>query len=218
MRVFVHTANLGGFDAVRTPVRQVDVEITYRIFTDTEFPPRPRAMTRRLQARIPKMFGWDLEPGYDAYFWHDASLQLSKPDSVAWFLDQMNGHDIVVFAHPVRKSAKEEADFLRVKLAKGSKYICSRYEGEDLDGQMKAINHGWFSDDKLYASGAFIYRPTIRMQAAMRLWWEHTSRFHCIDQLAFPYVLDACRTTVKVLDQDIYHASHLLWTRQHRHG
>lgn len=218
MRVCVHTANLGGFDSVTPPVAQLGVEMIYRVFTDAEFPPRTRSMSRRLQARIPKMYGWDLEPGYDIYFWHDASLALSRADSVQWFLEQLDGHDIVVFKHPWRHSAQEEAEFLRMKLAKGSKYICIRYEGEDLDGQMRAINDGRYVDDKLYASGAFIYRPTLWMQAAMRLWWEHTSRFHSIDQLAFPYALDTCRATVKVLDEDIYHASHLAWARARGHG
>jgi hypothetical protein len=218
MRVCVHTANLGGFDEILPPVAQLGVEMTYRIFTDADFPPRPKAMSRRLQARIPKIYGWDLEPGFDAYFWHDASLQLSRPDSVAWFLEQLDGADMVVFRHPWRNTAEEEAAFLRMKTAKGSNYILSRYEGEDLDGQMRAINDGRFVDDRFYASGAFIYRPTLWVQAAMRMWWEHTSRFHCIDQLAMPYVLETNRVNVRVIDEDIYHASHLAWTRRHRHG
>ena len=218
MRVCVHTANLGGFDTVQPPVAQLGVEMTYRIFTDADFPPRPKAMSRRLQARIPKMYGWDLEPGYDAYFWLDASLQLSRPDTVSWFLEHLDGADMVVFTHPWRQTIQEEAEFLRMKAAKKSRYILSRYEGEDLDGQMRAIEDGRYTDDRLYASGAFLYRPTPWVQSALRMWWEHTSRFHCIDQLAFPYVLDSCRVLVKVIDEDIYHASHLAFVRPHGHG
>jgi hypothetical protein len=218
MRVCVHTANLGGFDTVQPPVAQLGVEMTYRVFTDADFPSRPRAMSRRMQARIPKCYGWDLEPGYDAYFWLDASLQLSRPDSVAWFLEQLDAADIVVFTHPERGSAREEADFVESKIARGSRYLINRYEGEDTKGQMAAIQKADYVDDKLYASGAFIYRPTVWMQAAMRMWWEHISRFHIIDQLAFPFVLDACRANVKVLQEDIYHASHLSWTRERGHG
>lgn len=218
MRVCVHTANLGGFDVVQPPVAQLGVEMTYRVFTDAEFPPRPRSLSRRLQARIPKMFGWDLLPGYDAYFWIDASLQLSRPDSVAWFLEQLENRDMVVFRHPHRSSAKEEADFLRAKLAAGNHYILTRYAGEDLDGQMNAITDGRFVDDRLYATGAFLYRPTIWVTGALRLWWEHTSRFHCIDQLSFPYAIESSRVNVTVLDEDIYRASHLAWTRPHGHG
>lgn len=218
MRVFVHSANLGGFDAIQVPVAQIGVDMAYKVYTDAEFPPRPKALSRRLQARIPKLFGWDLEPGYDVYFWHDASLHLSRPDAVAWFLDELDNYDMLVFKHPWRSSAKEEADFLRTKAAKGSRYILTRYEGEDLDGQMKAINDGEYVDDKFYASGAFLYRTNIWTTAALRLWWEHTSRFHCIDQLAMPYAIDHCRVNVKVLDEDIYHASHLTFTRAHHHG
>lgn len=218
MRVCVHTANLGGFDTVQPPVAQLGVEMTYRVFTDADFPPRPRAMTRRLQARIPKCYGWDLEPGYDLYFWLDASLQLSRPDAVQWFIEQLGLADMLVFAHPWRQTAQQEADFLRMKLAKKSRYICTRYEGEDLDGQMRAIQDGRFEDTALYASGAFVYRPTRWTIAALRMWWEHISRFHVIDQLALPYVLDTNRVNVRVLDEDIYHASHLAFVRPHGHG
>lgn len=216
-RVAAMTANLGGFDTVQPPVAQLGVDLQYRVFTDAEFPPRPRAMTRRLQARIPKMFGWDLMPGYDFYLWHDASLVFSRPDTVTWFLEQLGTGDIAVFAHPWRSSAREEAAFVQMKLDKGSRYICTRYEGEDLAGQMTAIRQDpTFTDDRLFASGAFCYRPEPHLIAALEHWWIHTSRFHCIDQLAFPYVLRYC--DVRVIQEDIYHASHLTFARRHGHG
>ena len=218
MKVLAYTANLGGFDELVAPVPQEGLEVDYVAFTDADLPSRSRAMTPRLRARIPKMFGWDLRPGYDAYLWHDASLQLSKPDSVRWFLDQLGVATIAVFKHPWRSSAAEEADFLRMKLAKGSRYIHARYAGEDLDGQMRAITQPWYWDDKLYASGAFCYRPGSRIENAMKEWWYHTSRFHVIDQLAFPFALRFGGCEVRVIDEDIYHASHLAWTRRTHHG
>ena len=217
MRVLVHTANLGNFDTVEPPVAQVGVEMDWVCFTDKDFPPRPRAMTRRLQSKIPKMFGWDLRPGYDLYFWHDASLQLHKPDSLRWFLEQLGDHDMAVFKHPWRSSAREEAEFIAMKLHNGSSYIKSRYDGEDLMGQMDAIRAAtWYKDEQFYAGGAFCYRPTEASIEAMKEWWIHTSRYHCIDQLAFAFVLAMFNRRVKVIDQDIYHASHILW-RGHNH-
>lgn len=217
MRVFVHTANLGGFDEIVPPVSQVQAELDFRVFTDADFPPRPKAMSRRLQAKIPKMFGWDLAPGYDAYLWLDASLQLSQPDAVAWFLDRLDGHDMVVYAHPWRKTIAEEADFLRQKLQARNHYITSRYDGEDLDGQMRAIQDDPdYVDDRLFCGGAFCYRPTVHTTLALEEWWVHTTRFHCIDQLAFPYVLRD--VPVAVIDEDIYHASRLTFTRRRGHG
>ena len=215
-RIAVVSANLGGFDEPVAHVPQEGVDVQYHAFTDAIFPPRPRAMTPRLQAKIPKMFAWDLLPGYDAYLWLDASLQLSKPDSVAWFVAQMNGRDIAVFRHPDRLTIAEEADFLRTKMAHGSRYILARYQGEDLDGQMAAI--GKSSGLRLFAAGAFIYKPTPMVQAAFKDWWVHASRFHIIDQLAFPFVLHEWGVNPSVIDEDIYKASRLRFTRAHNHG
>ena len=218
MSIFVHTANLGGFDVIQPPEAQVGVEMTWRLFGDADFPPRPCAMTRRLQAKIPKMFGWDLAPGYDTYVWHDASLRLSKPDSVAWLTAPLANHDLVIFRHPWRTSIAEEADYLRTKLANDSRYIIRRYYNEDLDGQMRAVQDGAYVDDHLYAGGCFAYRPTTWVKGALTDWWVHTSRFHCIDQLALPYVLAQRGVHVAVIDEDIYHSSHLEFTRAKGHG
>lgn len=216
MRVAVISCNLGGFDEPVAHVPQEGVAVTYHAFTDATFPPRPRAMSPRLQSKIPKMFGWDLVPGFDAYLWLDASLQLSQADAVAWFLAQMGETSIAVFRHPHRETIQEEADFLRHKLALGSRYIKARYEGEDLDGQMRAI--GDYASLPLFASGAFVYRPAFAVKAALQEWWVGTSRFHIIDQLMFPFVLHHWDVPVTVIDEDIYHASHLKFTRAHGHG
>lgn len=215
-RVLVVSANLGGFDEPVAHVPQEGVDVSYHAFTDANFPPRRRAMTPRLQAKIPKMFAWDLIPDYDAYLWLDASLQLSLPGSVAWFLAQMGTRDIAVFRHPTRLTIADEADFLRTKMAHGSRYIVARYLNEDLDGQMKAIGNA--KGLRLFAAGAFIYKPTALVQAAMKDWWVQTSRFHLIDQLAFPFALHTWGINPAVIDEDIYHASHLTFTRAKGHG
>lgn len=219
MKVLVHTANLGNVDTPAPPVDQVtDADVTFKVFTDVDFPPRPKAMTRRLQSKIPKMFGWDLLPGYDVYLWHDASLQVHQPDTVAWFLEQLgDDDDIVVFKHPWRNSAADEAEFICTKMMAGSHYIKSRYEGEDLAGQMAEIRKAdWYDDKQFYAGGAFCYRPGGDVREALERWWVYTSRFHCIDQLAFAFTLHQYDLDIKVLDEDIYHASHLLWRGHNR--
>ena len=135
---------------------------------------------------------------------------------MAWFVAQMNGRDIAVFRHPDRLTIAEEADFLRTKMEHRSRYILARYQGEDLDGQMAAIGNA--SGLRLFAAGAFIYKPTSLMQAAMKLWWHHTTRYHLIDQLAFPFALHEWGVHPAVIDEDIYHASHLTFTRAKGHG
>jgi len=213
----VVSANLGNFDAPLPHVAQEWVGVSYALFTDVNMPPRPKAMTPRLQAKIPKMFAWDMRPDFESYLWIDASLCLSKPDSAAWFLEQLGTNDIVVFRHPHRKTIHEEAAFVRRKIEESHPYLVSRYAGEDIDGQIRAIERDpFYVDDHLYNAGAFCYRPTEKIKAAMTEWWVHTTRFHCIDQLAFSYVLRHC--AVSVINEKIHEASHLAWTRKKGHG
>lgn len=213
--MLVYTANLGGIDDPLIPVAQLNVELTYRRFTDADFPPRPRAMTRRLQARIPKIFGWDLCPGHDLYLWVDGSLHLHRPDSAHWFSDVLEDQDIAVFKHPSRLTLQDEIDFVRTKLKAGSRYLAARYEGEDLNGLEAYLHREHLQGLPLFASGAFIYRPTPTIQSAMKEWWGLTARYHAIDQIQMSVALHEWACRVKVIDQDIYHASHLEW-RGHR--
>jgi len=215
--VLVHSANFGSFDAPPEPVRQKHAKADSFQWTDANTPMRTQAMTPRLQARIPKCFGWDIKPGYDVYLWHDASLSLQHSDSVTWCLDTLGTADIAVFAHPVRHTIRDEAEFLRMKLHARNAYLSTRYGGEDLDGQLAAIAADpTYVDDRLFASGAFWYRPRQVVRHALKEWWYHISRFHCIDQLAFPFVLNECR--VVAVQEDIYHASAFRWTRARHHG
>ena len=212
MRVCLHSANFGGIDEPVLHEDQVGVEVIGHTFDDLNFPLRRRTMSARLKARIPKMFGWDLLPGFDAYLWLDGVFRLSRQDSVAWLLEQLGDAELVIYRHSSRETIREEADFIRAKLAAGSQYLRVRYEGEDLEGQLAAIaSDATYVDDRLYGSSAFLYRPTERVKAALTEWWVHTSRFHAVDQLALPYVLRHC--AVRVIDQDGRFATHLEWQR-----
>jgi hypothetical protein len=217
MTLLVYTAMLGSIDQIVPPVPQTGVDLDVRVFTDLDFPPRPRAMTRRLQARIPKIFGWDLALGYDAYLWIDGSLAMTRPDAAAWFLSQLGSHDICVFRHPWRMTLQEEIDFVRAKMASGSRYLLSRYEGEDLDGLERYLVREHLTALPLFASGAFIYRPTPAIQAACQAWWNLTARYHALDQIQLSVALHQCACATHVIDEDIYHASHLSWIG-HRRG
>jgi len=204
MSVAVISANLGGYDA-HSPephIPQNVLDVAYYHFTSEDLPPR-KALSLRLQAKIPKMFGWQLCPNHDAYIWLDAPMSFSRPDSVEWFVEQVGNHaDIALFRHPNRRTVIEEAAHLQVMLDKGDPYTVDKYAGEDIDGQLAALGP---VDDCLFAAGAFCYRPTAAVQQAMREWWYHVSRFHVDDQLSLPHVLRACR--VAVIDENIYKGS-----------
>jgi hypothetical protein len=175
--------------------------------TDRQFPPRHKAMTPRLQARIVKMFGWQMHPGYDLYLWVDASTRLSRPDSARWFIEQLGDKDMAFFRHNKRKTIQEEADYLKHRLEIKCPYVTPRYEGEDIDGQLAEVD----PQGQLFASTVFIYRPTTGVKEALKAWWLHTSRFHSIDQLSLTEAIKG--GSHNIIDEDYLKCKYLEHTR-----
>ena len=177
------SANLGDFDKRQEHVPQMDAYFPYT-FTDENYPPRKCSMTPRLQARIPKCFSWQMVPGHDTYLWIDSSCIMNQPNTLRWFIRKLGNADMAVFKHPNRETVQQEADYLKHRLHISCPYITPRYTNEDIDGQLAEV------DPKavLYASTSFIYRNTPEVQAVLKEWWYHISRYHSIDQLSFPWV------------------------------
>jgi hypothetical protein len=211
MKIAVVSANMGGFDRPMDYVPQ-SVPYDFHLFTDKNFPPRYRSITPRLQARIPKMFSWQMIPDYDYYIWVDASFSLQHIDSVRWFIEQCSGVDIAVLKHPMRNTIREEAAYLKSRLIKekdmlpDDRYVTLRYENELIDDQLSEImSDKQFEDTSLYASTAFIYRNIEKNREMLKEWWYHTSRYHSVDQLAFPYVLFKFGCRVNVIPTQHHH-------------
>lgn len=205
--VAVISANMGSFE---TPVPHVDQSVPYdfHLFDDKNFPPRINAMTPRLQARIPKMFGWQMKPGYREYVWIDSSMSMARPDTIEWFEEQLGDADIAVFRHPHRSTVIEEADYLKERLAKNCSYITPRYEHELIDEQLAEVGNM-----PLYATTAFIYRPHFDIKDMMKEWWYHTSRFHIIDQLSFAYALKKNHCKVNIIQDNFMKLDYFTHTR-----
>lgn len=214
MKTIILTANLGNFDKRIDPVKQ-SVPCDFHRFTDENFPPRFNAMTPRLQARIPKMFGDQMKPGYNYYIWIDGSCSFQHPDSAKWLLEHCHYADMVVLKHPTRNSIQEEADYLKLRLKNKCPYITPRYENELIDEQLESIQKDKdFVDDKLFASTVMIYKTSGRIHGLLSHWWYHTSRFHSIDQLSLPYVIAKSKCNVKVLDENYWKSKYITYIRK----
>lgn len=210
-RVVIVTANLGGIDRDEEPVPQ-SVPCDYHRFTDANFPPRAQAMSPRLQAKLPKMFAWQMLPGYDCYIWTDSSFTVSDPDTAVWFLEQCRDVEAVFFRHPHRESIQAEHEFVERELAAGNAYLVERYAGELLDEELAEMQaDAAFRDDFLCAAGAFGYRPTQAVQRLFRDWWYFTSRYNLLDQTSLPYVIRRSRAEVRLIEQDIYGIPYLAY-------
>ena len=175
-------------------------------------------MTSRLQVGLLKMFApWQFVPGADVYLWIDASC---APTAIAasWFLDRLGSAELAVFRHPDRRTICEEVAFMQTRMARpGETYLTSRYRGEWLEALAAEIAADpSYVDDRLFASTAFIYRPTPRVQLMMSHWWLTKSRFLLHDQVSWPYVIAKAGCAVSVIEENYLRCEALEYTRNRR--
>lgn len=220
-RVAVISANLGSYDSPAEWVSQrspAGIEIDVWRFTDANFPPRPLAMTSRLQCGLLKMFGHEFVPGYDAYLWVDASCALLRPDAALWFLEQAGPAELLVFRHPDRRTIREEVEFMRARMARrGETYLNSRYRWEWLeDLYCWVASDPGYVDDALYASTAFLYRPSMKVKRMLKEWWFTKTRWMLHDQIAWPYVIWKSGCTVEVIEQNYLQCPALTYVRNRK--
>lgn len=215
MKIAVLTADLGGFEQKFVENVPQSVKCDYFKFTDENFPPRKNSMSPRLQARIPKLFSWQMLPGYQYYLWVDSSCALSHPDSVAWFLKQCENVDFAFFKHPNRNSIEEEVNYIKKRISNNCPYLTPRYEGELIDEQLAAIKaDDRYVDNRLFATTAFIYKNSGRVHSVMGHWWYHTSRYHSNEQISLPYVLGVSKCSVRIIPDPYMKIPYLKYIRK----
>lgn len=216
MRVGILTANLGDFDSDVDFIHQKlpnGIEVVFHRWTDRNFPPIT-GLTPRFQYRIPKMFGWQMFPDCDVYIWLDGSMSLQHPNSVKWFLEQLDNNDIVIFKHPWRTTIKEEIEHIEEKLQKGSKYLTSRYKnGLHIECYAEIMKDKDFIDNKLFASTVFVYRNSLRTQNFMKDWWFWQSRFYSCDQIPLPYVFQENKIRINTINENVFDFKYLTFTK-----
>lgn len=207
-KIAVLSANLGSFDIPKAHVEQ-SLDYDFKLWDDNDFPPRVNAMSPRLQARIPKMTGWQMLPDYDYYIWVDSSCRLAHEDSVKWFLEQLGDADAAFFRHNKRKTVGEEADYIQHRLDIKCPYITPRYTGERLEDQMAVVD----TEGKLYATTAFVYKNDTPARDMLAIWWLHTSLYHSIDQLSLDTAIKSSGAEVNVIDEDYLKCEYLEYVR-----
>ena len=208
------TTSLGGFDKLTQHEPQ---SLDYDLYRYEE-PLRDKSMTPRLQAKIPKMFAWQLYPDYQFYMWLDGNLRLKNKDSLRYFLDNCRDYDVVVLQHPSRNTIHWEYryNWRGLHNNKPSSYLQRRYINELLDEQYEVIkSDNDYVDNLLVNGGVFMYRNTEKVQQTLKEWWYHVSRYLIMDQLAWAYVLKKSGLRVSVLT-DIF--NDCPWIEDSRHA
>lgn len=206
-KIAVLSADLGGFDKGIDNTPQ-SIPCDYFKFTDSNFSPRSKSMTPRLQSKIPKCFGWQMIAGYDYYLWLDGNFALAREDSLQYLLDKCQGYDMIVFRHPTRPDIRQEVRYTRKSIKQLSNYAVGRYQGELLRDQYQAIIRDKdYIDDLLLCGGVFMYKNTPEVQRALKEWWYNISRYIVQDQISFPYAIKHLK--LNILDENIYNTPYL---------
>ena len=179
-------------------------------FSDENMPPRVKSMTPRLQAKLPKMLGWMLVPGYDLYVWADSTINLADRDAIRWLISELGDADCAFFRHPERNTIAEEwgyiADFLSAGPETfGREYIVNRYDGEPIKEQVQSyLGDKEFSDTALLSGGLFIYRNNQKTRDMLRDWLIHNNLWSVEDQISLPYVIAKSACKVNVINRLIW--------------
>lgn len=216
-KIAIVSANFGNFEKV-TSVELNSVPQTtpcsFFNFNESKFPLRHCSFTPRMQARLVKMFYWQMLPDYDYYIWIDSSCVFSRADSVEWFIKQCEGVDLVVFKHPNRKTIREEYDYVIERLKNKCKYLTPRYENELFKEQMQEIDDDKdYVDDLLIASTVMVCKNCDNIKKLMKEWWYHNSRYTSEEQLSLPYAIWKTRCTYKALEDNYMKMPYLEFIR-----
>ena len=210
MKILLISANLGSFDTTtinhKPQILDPAMQLAYVDFTNLNFPPRFNSLHPRLQAKIPKMLAWEYFPDYDYYVWIDGAVQIESSDFIKILISSIHDSDIVLLRHPeMRKSIREELDYMHALMKAGSEYLLKRYENELMQEQYnlysKDIN---FKDENLFACTFFMYSNKMveNKSEFFREWYYHCARYSVQDQLSLPFLLYKHNIDVKILNAE----------------
>jgi hypothetical protein len=224
MKIAILTANLGNFDTLVDPVRQVfpddaeKHEVIFHRFDDENFPPIT-GLSPRLQYRIPKLFGWQYFPSADVILWLDGSMSLAREDSLQCLIETLAYNDMLFFKHPWRKTIEQEVNHIEEKLQQGNPYITARYKnGLHLQQLGEIQQDPYYDDAKLYASNVFMYRNKPGVHRVMDMWWFYQSRYYTCDQVALPYAIHRSKQILNLAEvtENIFKSKYISLVSKHK--
>lgn len=212
MKVCVLSACIGG-NKKNHVVKQEGFEVDFFFYNNGNLPTRQSSFTPRMNAKIPKMLGWMLNPGYDYYIWMDDRFGMSRPDAVAWFIQNIKGHDALFFKHPFRNTIKQECDYMLRLLNNKSRIFEERLNGEDIEKQINIyLSDHRYADNKLFCGGSFCYSSELVKNTDynfMKEWFFHTCYYSIRDQLSLPYLIYQFNINYKIIKDNVFNLEYL---------
>jgi hypothetical protein len=224
MRIVFISANLGNIDLNYQKYHiEQNMPIDYYYFTEENFQLRTMAVHPRLQAKVPKMLGWDMVFDYDLYIWADSCITFTKPNSVEWLIEKLGNNDMCFFRHQDKRVGIESELVFMEEHMKGltgntyaMNYLNERYSTEPMREQVERyLSDKDFTDNALYSAGLFIYKNTEKVKAMMKDWYYQCARYSVQDQLSLPYVIQKFGIKVSMIDDNITDNSYTkYWNRR----
>jgi hypothetical protein len=190
--------------------KDVNLNIDFFNYDDTNFPLRNNSLHPRLKGKIPKMLGWmyDNEKEYDYYIWADSKFTITN-QGIPELIRQIKNFDICLFKHPHRHTLLSEYNYIIQKMGEGDRYLIDRYNGENLQQQIKDyFSDKDFNDNELFACGLFIYSNRLIKDKEYNLlkeWYFHNSYYSIQDQLSLPYLLQKLKINHTTFNFNIFH-------------
>lgn len=210
-KVLVISAALGSTQT-KVIAKQKDFNVDFAFYNDDNFHKRSASFTPRMNAKLLKMLGWKYNPGYDYYIWMDSYFNMTRPDTVKWFIESMGDKDALFFKHPSRNSIIDEAKFMESKVAEGDTYLKNRIKGEPVLDQAKTYcAEDKFKDSFLIAASAFCYSSKLVSHPynVMEEWFFNVCTGSIRDQISLPYVLQKFGVNFKLIEENVFALKYL---------
>ena len=207
------SANFGGIDDIRPSLSCADVDTFY--YTDAPtfasadpditaswtrvlVPNYPRHdFSARLRSRYFKQQIHRLPEtaGYRWLAWADTSLVFTDLTFLAERAEQLGAlppqQRLLLVPHPDRRTVKEEYDYVRDEIAKGSEYHRIRYANEKMTEQMEFFeSQGMNVNAPLWCGTIWMVENSPLINQCWNSWWDQNLRFGMPDQLALAVLLE----------------------------
>jgi hypothetical protein len=187
------------------PQQNGNYEVIVSHYDESNYPSRKNSLHPRLKGKIPRMLNYKWVDA-DYYIWMDHKFVITSSEFIEWMISNLKGKPIAFFQHYARGSIREELDFMVELINNGDRYLLDRYDGEDMISQVESyLKDDTFIDDKLFATGIFIYTKELieKHPNILSDWFMENVLCSVQDQLSLPYVLHKHKVDFTIIDSHI---------------
>lgn len=200
MKIALITAITGGMDDWKD-IPEQSVAFTQHRYTDEHVPEQYQCLNQRTRALYFKQQMHEYLPGYDVYIWVDGKVQILAYDFVEQCIKALGDGDLAILRHGSRSSCREEVEYITNQIAKGDKYLSTRYAHRDLPGQLKIMQDNGYPDDRgLNDCSIIAVRNNNKTKNVFNGWWTSCKYQGWFDQIAIQLAAWICGVTITPID------------------